>query len=438
MTEKNRIITALGESKLLLPALLNAGLAANDQLKYLFMLLQLARVRADHANVCTSNLLQERIACGLDDEEELDAVIEGSRRDGSDAYRIPHAERVLTLLTRNLRSMLEPLRDADRPEYHELVRRHQRFLLSDTRHEYEVISARTMATIIPMDAAQGDSLHLLAMDVHAALNRLQASIAAGSIDGAKVYEICSADRGLIKAFMRGVNQTAKLKFEHPGLGATATHTGHRLVIQNDIGTTDANVLVVHVSELKATLTYTDVHIQRLLFFEGLLARHHISWDDTLTRKDNGLEDHVYHLLTGRYEARTRTELEEFLAYLGSRLVFLIDWNRARKRLRNFVPKEAVVQLLRWSAEENHGHMAFLKCGGERIVYDALESAARGILPVGQRLDCLLGIDGAQQYLKFVLRWCSEGLRKGLTEACICEEVGAELHRRTHKLRLRAG
>lgn len=46
MTEKNRIISALGESRLLLPALLNAALAAGEQLAYLFSLLGLARERA--------------------------------------------------------------------------------------------------------------------------------------------------------------------------------------------------------------------------------------------------------------------------------------------------------------------------------------------------------------------------------------------------------
>jgi hypothetical protein len=66
--------------------------------------------------------------------------------------------------------------------------------------------------------------------------------------------------------MNGVNQTAKLKFEHVGLGTTATRSGEDLIIQNDIGTTDAHVLVLRVNKLKATLTYTDIHIQRFCFF----------------------------------------------------------------------------------------------------------------------------------------------------------------------------
>jgi len=425
MTEKNRIISALGESRLLLPALLNAALAANEQLKYLFTLLQYARHRADQPHAAYSNLQQERLACGLD-EDELDAAVEGSRREGEDAYRIPHAERILTLISRDLRSMLEPLREASRPEFDELTQRHQRFLLTGAGAQQEAISGTTIALIASADRNAGDSLHLLVMDAHKALNRLQASIAAETIDGAKVYEIKPGERSLIKAFMRGVNETAALKFDHAGLGTTATHASGRLIIQNDIGTTDAHVLVVHVSETSVTVTYTDVHLQRLMFFESLFERYHVRWDDTLSRKDASLEDGVYHLRVGRYEARNRGELEEYLSFLGSRLVFLIDWNRARKRLRNFLPKERVLQLLKWSADENYGHMGFLKCGGELLVYEALEFVARGAYRLGQRLDDMLGADEASQYLRFVLRTCSEGLRQGLAEALIRDEVRAEL------------
>jgi hypothetical protein len=50
----------------------------------------------------------------------------------------------------------------------------------------------------------------------------------------------------MKAFMRGLHHTAALAFGHSGLGTTAVHAGDTLIIQNDIGTTDAHVLVVHV------------------------------------------------------------------------------------------------------------------------------------------------------------------------------------------------
>ena len=70
----------------------------------------------------------------------------------------------------------------------------------------------------------------------------------------------------------GVNRTAKLKFNHPGLATTATRNGGRLMIQNDIGTTDAHVIVIHVEGLTVNVTYTDLHAERLSFFQDMLNR----------------------------------------------------------------------------------------------------------------------------------------------------------------------
>ena len=78
--------------------------------------------------------------------------------------------------------------------------------------------------------------------------------------------------------MAGVNATAPLKFDHPGLGTTATRAGDRLVIQNDIGTTDAHVLVLHVVGLTLTVMYTDIHAARLRFFQSLLEPMGFQWN----------------------------------------------------------------------------------------------------------------------------------------------------------------
>ena len=120
-----------------------------------------------------------------------------------------------------------------------------------TRCPTGLIGAMTSA-----DRASGDSLHILVMDLHKAINALQAQFADESIDGARVWRIEPADRPLIRAFMAGLNETAPLKFDHPGLGTIATRTAARLVIENDIGTTDAHVLVLHVEGLSRD---PDVH-----------------------------------------------------------------------------------------------------------------------------------------------------------------------------------
>ena len=72
------------------------------------------------------------------------------------------------------------------------------------------------------DRASGDSIHLLVIDLHRALNQLQAAISNETIDGAKAYMLQPGDDVLVRAFMAGIKKTAPLKFDHPGLGTTAT------------------------------------------------------------------------------------------------------------------------------------------------------------------------------------------------------------------------
>ena len=80
-----------------------------------------------------------------------------------------------------------------------------------------------------------------------------------------------------------------------------------------------------------------MHIDRLVFFQNLFDRFDVRWQDTVSRRAAGLREDLYHLCLGTYEARDRADMLAYLTFLGSRLVFLIDWNRARKRLRTFAP-----------------------------------------------------------------------------------------------------
>ncbi len=225
--------------------------------------------------------------------------------------------------------------------------------------------------------------------------------------------------------MSGLNRTRELKFDHPGLGTTATHSGKRLVIQNDIGLTEAHVLVIHVQPPQASLTYTDVHPQRLLFFQNLFQRFAIKWSNTLSRQALHLEEEPYYLSRGTYVARDQTDLEEFLRFLGSRVVFLIDWNRARKRLRRFAPKRVCHEVLRWAADNDYGHRAFLQLGGEQLIVHAIESSIRTPLPWGVQFSDLVGQQKAAEFLKFTLKTATEGLLSRRSESLIRDEIAAE-------------
>ena len=119
------------------------------------------------------------------------------------------------------------------------------------------------------------------------------------------------------------------------------------------------MLVLTVDGLIATLTYTDVHSQRLNFFLSLFKAFDVRWTDPRTRRNERFSDDAdYYVSVGRFEAADSRTLERYLTFLGSRIVFLIDWNRARKRLREFLPKGDVVRLLKWAADKKIGHRGF--------------------------------------------------------------------------------
>ena len=87
-------------------------------------------------------------------------------------------------------------------------------------------------------------------------------------------------------------------------------------------------------------------------FSNLLFRgRNVTWSPLAEKTAQKLgNDGQFLLLTGHYEAEDKAAVDEFLDYLGSRLVFMIDWNKARKALRSFVDNTAAIEVLkRWGA-----------------------------------------------------------------------------------------
>jgi uncharacterized protein Yka (UPF0111/DUF47 family) len=422
---KQEIVRDLGERSLVLPVLLNRGLEANDRAKYLLALFQAARAHAESPEQPFSTLSDERRAAGLTDEQ-LDTVVAAAHAGTGGSFFVPGAASLRAELVAAVGEMLEPLAldDASAETY-------------GNRLAHLVAEAPDLSSgwvpehyVDQMTAAErgaADSLHLLIMDAHRALNHLQAEVATEVLDGASVYRLPEEDRSLVAAFMAGVHTTEAVKFDHPGLATTATRSGGRLLIQNDIGTTAAHVFVLAIEGLSASLTYTDDHLERLLFFESMLDSFPMTWSDAQHRHRGGaLGEHF--LVTGRYDAPDRASLERLLRHLGSRLVFLIDWNRARKRLASVVKKREAVALLVWAAENGYGHMAFLLMGGERLLYDAVEQANRVPSRYGEPLRDVLGPVVTIDILRFALRSTSEGMRAGKSQLLIRDELRVELLR----------
>jgi uncharacterized protein Yka (UPF0111/DUF47 family) len=134
----------------------------------------------------------------------------------------------------------------------------------------------------------------------------------------------------------------------------------------------------------------------------------------------------YATLLGRRQCERANQVEEVLAMIGARLVFLIDWNRARKRLSRFVKKTDAVAALRWAADRGYGHRAFLEAGGERLIYSAFERVSLSQLRTGARLDDVLGRERAVAFLQAVLRITSEAWQHHASLRLVRDEVQAEL------------
>ena len=416
---KAQILEAIGEAGLGRSAQISAALAANDRLKYYFSLLQMALAHSEHPEQPASNLRHERLACGIDDST-LDAVVTETRREGI-YFRVPNCNELLQRITQDLRDM------ATAVSAPAIDQRLQRQLSSLPNCQDGLIDADVVGAITRARNGKGDSLHQIVMDLHKALNKMQAELAEEHVDGAAVYGIEDADRPLISAFMAGLNRTAPLKFNHPGLDTTATRSGQTLIIQNDIGTTDAHVIVIHVHETTVEITYSDVHPERIEFLRDMLKRYAVSWGEDRTQQTPSLAaGAAFYLATGRFDAKDRAELPAYLGFLGSRLVFLIDWNRARKQLRGFLRKDQRAALLSWAAEAEVGHRGFLELGGARLINHAIEAAGGSAMHFGDRLCDVLGDDAAQSFVRSVFGVATEGLRQHQSSSLIQDRVRAEL------------
>jgi uncharacterized protein Yka (UPF0111/DUF47 family) len=413
---KTQILAALGENGLQDASALNAGLAANDRIKYAFSLLQMAIEHASHPGQPAPSLKRERLAAGIDDPD-LDAAVSGARAVGKDC-RIPGAAGIMQRIDADMRLMAAPVLDAG-----DVAKRLDALLAARPDGKDDLIDPDAISAMT--NAGKGkDSLHRLVMDVHKRLNALQASMAQETLDGAAAYGLDPADRPMVAAFMAGLNRTARLKFNHPGLATTATRTGGRLVIQNDIGTTDAHVIVVHVQDLLVTVTYTDVHPERLAFFQSMLKPGGFTWEAGRTAVLAA--GTPFFLATGQVQAADDAACRADLALLGSRLVFLIDWNRARKQLRGFLRGPDRLTLLAWAAESDLGHRGFLELGGATLINRAIESTAGSAMRFGDRLCDVLGDTETVTFLQFAFRAATDGLLAGQPLALIQDRVRVAL------------
>jgi len=430
---KARIIEELGEAGILLPTLVGEGLAANDRIKLRLSALQAAAARAEQPDRAAIDLETECRAAGVP-AASITALINGAHRAGDGSIEAAGLATLLTDIAGDAGDMVRAVSAGDAAAGEAMARRLEAIAASGVLAPTEAIAPARVAKLTSVATDGADTLHRLVMDLHKALNRLAAGCAEATIAGAHVFGLKPEDRDAVESFMRGLNETRPLKFDHPGLDTMATRAGDRLVIQNDIGTTDAHVVVIAVEGNTVTVTYTDVHRIRAKFFVGLFDGFAMTWSGLDRHAAQGLgDDGTFYLVTGRFEAETAADRNRCLAALGAGLVFLIDWNKARKVLRNLVSKSDAIQILSWAARHRVGHRGFLELGGEDLIGSVVRNAAPTRIGFGERLEQALGRDAAIDFLKTVMRAATEALGSGRSVRLLHEQLETELIRHLERV-----
>ncbi|WP_455231538.1 DUF47 family protein [Geopseudomonas aromaticivorans] len=431
--EKVGVVASLGQQQLLRPAWITAALAANDRLKLYLTLLQAAQTHTEQPGALPLDLSRELASAQVSAPWLKD--LPGTAYRTGKVLHVPELLRLATLLRDDLRIMARPLLEGEATDENELASRIGQWCSWLDALSDDALEAAQLKALTSGKRGEEDSFHLLVMDLHKALNHMAAELSNETIDGAHVWQLDEADRPRVAAFMRGLARTRALKLDHPGLDTAATRDGARLLLQNDIGTNDAHVLVIQVEGLRITLTYSDLHRQRFAFFQELLSEIGASWSVPEARTTSGLNaGDAYYVGTATFDCEGEEALQRGLEGIGARLVFLIDWNRARKRLAQFVDKAAAMAILSETARREVGHMAWLVAGGERLIFAAMQALGADFFHIGDRLDQVMGPVQAREFLIEALALASQSMQQRQSLALIADETRLLLVRHLRRRR----
>lgn len=225
---KSTIIQEIGQSEILLPSLIANGLAANDRLKARLSVLQAALQHVRHP-AAGFDLVDECRRAGID-PVAMEGLVKRANPIGDTQIAAPGLADLLAAIWDDMNDMIRAIEAGDASAGQSARER-----LADVRQraaagETDTIEVSKIALLTRVTDRAEDSLHRLIMDLHKSLNRLSALHAEEILAGAHVYGLLPEDRSAIEAFMRGVDSTRQLKFDHPGLATTATRIGSQLTI----------------------------------------------------------------------------------------------------------------------------------------------------------------------------------------------------------------
>lgn len=424
---KTKIIEEIGEYNLILPSLVQRALIAGDQSRYYLNLLISSIDHAEHPKIERDTLEDLRIRAGIE-TDIFDTVISATDISPEGVYQIPFFDEIIAGLSSAILEMISPFRAETYCSSPGLFKRAQSLLEIFSGSDGKIPIDDERINVLHEDY-DGENFIRLIREIEEMLIPLQERMAPEEVYGATAYLVEPEDMFLIRSFMIGLNRTESLRFDHPGLGTRVVRAGDALLIQNEIGMSDAHMLVIQINGLNATITYTDLHLNRLSFFQRLLDPYPVLWRELISRNNlNGEQSEMFHISTGYFSARSGEELLMFISHLSSQIVFLIEWNRARKALKLFLSGNEVLKVLHKAVKREVGHRAFLILGGERLIYDAIEGSSDISLKYGETLSEVLGSDNAIEFCISVLEISTQCMRQTLPISYIRDDIKSELVR----------
>lgn len=252
----------------------------------------------------------------------------------------------------------------------------------------------------------------MGMELHRVAPLLAREPALEGLDGARVGRLLPQDLPRVRAFFEGLHETAALRLDHPGPETTASRDGSRLLIRVGFGAKDDHGLIATWEAHTLRITHIDPHRARFRFMGRMLQERGFTWEPLASPIEAPLHTGSFGLVgQARLTSDQEGRLREALGGVASCLVFLTDWNQARKQLQTFVRKPVAEEMLDTLAREKLGHTGWLRAGGAALVHEAMQALDSEALHRGERLDRVLGESVAREDLLALMRAASPAARE---------------------------
>ena len=200
---KSQIIKELGQTAILLPALIAQGLAANDRVKVRLSVLQAA---ARHARDPLGGAFDLSEECRLADIDAMamETLVNGAAAVGGERIVAAGLGKLEAAIWDDVDAMIRAVTAGDAAEGDSAGHRLAVLRAAAAAQPPDTLELTHIGRLADISGGNGGSLHRLVMDLHKTLNRLAASHAEEVLAGAHVYGLAPQDRPAIEAFMRGV------------------------------------------------------------------------------------------------------------------------------------------------------------------------------------------------------------------------------------------